>query len=237
MFRRLPLEEEERAVSTVDAVAIEVVRENASEYFKAYKSSAIPAHLKRVKTVGDKCFFLVRLGACGESAECVPVKVPEFPPCTTGQYSAANAIWPCNYHQICQESIEHLDTTPLVQRLVQMKAAQHSGGSSTCSGICIIADENELLCTATDEGQLFGHAVLRAVSTVSESQRGYLCTGYTAYLYAEPCFSCAMALVHGRIKRVLCYTKRGAARGPFSQHKFNYNKHLNHRFNVYFHEQ
>lgn len=103
-----------------------------------------------------------------------------------------------------------------------------------CSNICLIFDNNSMICTEYDSEKLLGHAILKAVRNVSSSQRGYLCTGYTAVLYREPCLSCAMALVHGRIKRILVF-KEGLE-APYSKHKINHNKDLNHRCQVYFYE-
>jgi len=101
-----------------------------------------------------------------------------------------------------------------------------------CSSVCLIFDKNRLLYKSYDSEYISGHAITDCISNVSKLKEGYLCTGFSAFLYQEPCFSCAMALVHGRIKNVFCFKKGGDY--PFSKHKFNYNEFLNHRFDVYF---
>ena len=54
----------------------------------------------------------------------------------------------------------------------------------------------------------------------------------------EQCLSCAMALVHGKIKRVFCLKKGNKnSLSQFSNLKFKLNKFLNHRYNVYFLEE
>eukprot|EP00866_Antonospora_locustae_P001276 jgi/Antlo1/1276/320 len=83
----------------------------------------------------------------------------------------------------------------------------------------------------TDTDNVAGHAVMKSVSAVSRQKRVYLCTGLDAFVYREPCTSCAMAFVHGRISRVFFVEK--SPRGPYSYLKLCYNKNINHRYPVY----
>lgn len=228
----------------VDATAILIEPAEASELFKKYKMHQIPSYLKRMKGGDPTCMFLVCMGCNREVTDSVFVKVPGFAPCTTSQYSDARAVWPCSYSRLHIESVAHLNTNYFIQLILSevatySVASSHQSGlpgpSELCSCICIIADDkNKLLCKTADSAPIFGHGILQAVSQISRSQMGYLCTGYTAYLYSEPCLSCAMALVHGRIKRVICYTRKESLDGAFSTLKFNYNQFLNHRYDVYF---
>ncbi|GAW82780.1 cytidine deaminase [Plasmodium gonderi] len=61
----------------------------------------------------------------------------------------------------------------------------------------------------------------------------YLCTNYFAFLSHEPCFMCAMAMIHSRIKCVI-FDKVNPANGAlFSREKLHCLKKLNHHFKVY----
>ncbi|KAF8064479.1 TAD3 [Scenedesmus sp. PABB004] len=61
----------------------------------------------------------------------------------------------------------------------------------------------------------------------------YLCTGYDAFLAAEPCTMCAMALVHSRVARVV-YCRRDAARGALGgASRLHAARSLNHHYRVY----
>lgn len=64
------------------------------------------------------------------------------------------------------------------------------------------------------------------------SPTSYICTGLDAYVTAEPCVMCAMALLHSRIGRVFYGTrhKEGAFGSKFKIHAM---KELNHRFPVF----
>ncbi|SCN58876.1 cytidine deaminase, putative [Plasmodium chabaudi chabaudi] len=68
-------------------------------------------------------------------------------------------------------------------------------------------------------------------SVISSDQ--YLCTNYYAYLTHEPCFMCAMAMVHSRVKCVI-FDKVNKKNGAlFSKGKLHCLKSLNHHFKVY----
>ncbi|KAI5169740.1 tRNA-specific adenosine deaminase 3 [Pancytospora epiphaga] len=248
MFKRLATEEEDRPVSLVKATAIKIPKTETSKYFANKKLPSIPAHIKRAKAVGNECFFLVCMGADYSNSAHFLVNVPEYPPCTQTQFLLASQAWPCNYSHRAEDPVNLQAASSVIRSVVSnpycfniastpiftldshhLKATNKSIG---CSGVCAIYDEDLCLYTALDSEHIFGHAILEAVSHISRSKRGYLCTGYTAYIHEEPCMSCAMALVHSRIRRVFCY--KTSSNSSFSVSKFNYNRNLNHRFPVYF---
>ncbi|SOV16184.1 cytidine deaminase, putative [Plasmodium gaboni] len=61
----------------------------------------------------------------------------------------------------------------------------------------------------------------------------YLCTNFYAFLSHEPCYMCAMALLHSRIKCVI-FDKQNINNGALmSQEKLHCIKSLNHHFKVF----
>ncbi|KAI5155003.1 tRNA-specific adenosine deaminase 3, partial [Enteropsectra breve] len=155
------------------------------------------------------------------------VEVPAFSPCTSKQYNDACAYWPCHYTYRIYETPDFALAHEMAIKLNDKPCTD----DICCSCVCLIADKGEVLSVKQDYEAILGHAVLDAVSEISKSKRGYLCTGYSAYLLNEPCVGCAMALVHGRIKNVFVLHMK--SNGPFSEMKLNSNRKLNHRYNVY----
>ncbi|WIA19140.1 hypothetical protein OEZ85_003788 [Tetradesmus obliquus] len=65
------------------------------------------------------------------------------------------------------------------------------------------------------------------------SAKPYLCTGYDAFLAAEPCTMCAMALLHSRLARVV-YCKQSHSHGALGgRYRLHEQKTLNHHYKVY----
>lgn len=249
MFVRLKTHEEDRDVLTSMATAVEVLPKDVSTAVKAKDNGHILEHLKRVKRMGNKILMLKHQGV-REIPNGVVVAIPEFKPVTLAQFEIARQIWPCHFYNQFEEVIDQSESWKrMTETLIFYKSIFGKGDRSEgskisgamdvpdhfCSGVCTIFDGSSMLHKAFDHEYVLGHSVSDCVSMVSRNGNGYLCTGYSAFLYQEPCISCAMALVHGRIKRVFCH-KRGLWSQPFSKMKFNYNKNLNHRFNVYFYE-
>lgn len=256
MLFRLQTKEEALPMSFIHAVAIEVLPNDISECFNSLNYQPIPPYLKRVKKSGDKFFILISVGS--ESHNIIggiTVNVPEFAPCTPIQFKAAREVWPCHYSNKVEDHIDQDNAEKYLEIVANMSLDNVSiektevdrdtqpqpdkmpiNMTCNCSRVCIICDGQEKLVECFDRNNITGHAILDAVSHVSRLERGYLCTGFDAYIYTEPCLSCAMALVHGRIKHVFCYFKKSID-GSFSVLQFNYNKHLNHRYNVYFHDE
>lgn len=235
MFRRLLTEEEDREMHSVEYTAVAVDRGDISKYVVGERAMAVPYYLKRVGKQDGQPLVLVN-PQTRVPGELVRVRVPAFAPCTAEQYRMARSIWPCHYYGRVEERVDVVTVDENMLRLIN--DPKYRGILETdemgCSGICMIFDGAELLACEYDTEPVLGHAILAAVSGVSRIKRGYLCTGFSAFLCTEPCLSCAMALVHGRIKSVFCVKKK--SQGPFSQMRFNYNKSLNHRYNVYFWE-
>ncbi|EUD65176.1 hypothetical protein C922_04462 [Plasmodium inui San Antonio 1] len=102
-------------------------------------------------------------------------------------------------------------------------------GGSTPNLKCEVVDEDEVVDSgAADEEDL---KRLSMRNPVEDDQ--YLCTNYYAYLSHEPCFMCAMAMVHSRIKCVIFDGLNPDNGALFSRAKLQFVKNLNHHFKVY----
>ncbi|CAD27072.2 hypothetical protein [Encephalitozoon cuniculi GB-M1] len=252
MFTRLKTAEEERRVGVLEAYAVRTSKHDIRKFLRAMEYRRLPRHLKRIKPQDSDLLVLVDLVQDGGSMDRVVglvrsmaeggfgnglpaedlassieiVSVPEHQPITDSQYAEGTALWPCiRTHRF----IEELDIE-YITRVVEMLKTRSA--ISICCGACIIAGGEGIVSVQEDTDDVLGHSVLRAVEEVSKAQVSYLCTGLDAFIPREPCLSCSMAFVHGRIKRVFCVKR--VSGGPFSGLKINYNKSLNHRYPVYF---
>lgn len=240
MFKRLLRDEEERKMEFTEGIAVEVNESDISQRIKE-RNEPIPKYLKRIKRDSTGKIYLLKSTIKNNyelKDNVILVKVPAFEPITKEQYADANSVWPSHFYNHVTETVDQKNLDRKLSILFDKSVEyfiknQLYGTPRFCSGVCMIFDGDTLISTESDEGFVLNHAVMTSIRSVSMSKRGYLCTGYTAFLFQEPCLSCAMAFVHGRIKNVFVIRKLDD--GSFSKHKLNYNKHLNHRFNVYFH--
>ncbi|KAM0681120.1 adenosine deaminase [Glugoides intestinalis] len=241
MLSKILPPEEEKEMEFIPAIAILVKKNETAQKIKQYSTLKIPRYLKRVNStlLGTENILLVTFDSFTSVSKHIPVLVPSFEPITKKQFIVANCVWPCNFYNHFEIKIDqklalfHVSTllNYLTKHAIEIKKGFEA---SFCSGICMIFDSETLLSVNVDTEPIIGHAVLSSISQVSASEKGYLCTGYIAVIYREPCMSCAMAFVHGRIKNVLFITK--VKNGSFSYHKLNYNHFLNHKYNTYVYE-
>jgi tRNA-specific adenosine deaminase 3 len=99
-------------------------------------------------------------------------------------------------------------------------------------GAAALEGEGEGAAALEGEGEDGGAARTDAPGALAE--RPYLCTGFDAYVVAEPCLMCAMALVHSRARRVV-FCAPDAARGALggSGRRLHAERSLNHHYVVY----
>ncbi|KAM0673712.1 adenosine deaminase [Gurleya vavrai] len=206
---------------------------------KLSKLTVLNSFLKRVKKGKNENLILVQEASIEISDELniflknkklETITLYNQKPYTQPQYKTANEKWPCFYFPQKEEKLNIKYIFNIFNTFFYDKIIINN---NCCSEMCIIFNETEIYCVQKDENHPFLHSVFKAVELVSQSKKGYLCTGLDAFLYSEPCIACAMALVHGRIKRVFYIYDRIYHDAPFSKLKLCYNKNLNHRYDVF----
>lgn len=238
-IERIETDEEVAKVEPVLSVALEVSIMDLKVLLGTLSRYKLPKHLKRIKKSELSGSVLVLIGHKHTICEgylktfdkyrAVDVWVPKSMPVTQKQNIECQKYWPCYYFykeifpDVCASYVENvfLDLASSFRRL----------GDVPCSGVCMISMDGAVVHSEADTDNVAGHAVMKSVSVVSRQKRGYLCTGLDAFVYREPCTSCAMALVHGRIGRVFFVEKSPG--GPYSHLRLCYNKSINHRYPVY----
>lgn len=170
----------------------------------------------------------------GDSQEIVDV--PSVPPLTAEQFERYNRLWPVVFHQSnlqkqAEQDIKHCTDNFQVHRPLFDEFD------------CIITDvSGTLVGKATSHAPKtpLDHCVMRAIEDVSTKARAseldasqYLCTGYHVILKKEPCFMCAMALVHSRVASVT-FVELDAQHGALSSATdCKWMQSCNHRYQVY----
>lgn len=241
-FKRLPTSQEIRKMSFVLAYAVEIEQKDIEWMVKNHPHAPLPRYLKRVKrTDRGKTLLLVEINKKTTSkTSIVPVQIPEFEPITQTQFEEACAVWPCYFYKPYEKEINEKEIEFQWDFFRNKKLINSGNGNlngNICAGICAIFDGKRFITSSYDIEPIIRHSVAECITRTSQNKMGhmgYLCTGLTAWLAREPCISCAMALVHGRIYRV--FVQQQVDGGIFSSKRLNYNEHLNHRFNVYFYQ-
>lgn len=236
---RLETDEEAAEVVPVPSVALEASILDLKELLGIVSRYKLPRHLKRIKKTELPGCVLVLVGHKHTLSEedlrafgryrAVDVCVPKSMPVTQKQNTECQRHWPCYYFSreiypdVCASYVKGMfsDLAGCFQKLSEVP----------CSGVCMVCVDGTVVHSEADTDNVMGHAVMKSVSAVSRQKRGYLCTGLDAFVYREPCTSCAMALVHGRISRVFFVEK--SPQGPYSHLRLCYNRSINHRYPVY----
>lgn len=219
----------------VKASAVRLGKGDVEDALSALKEYEIPRHLKRVKRL-DTDSFLVMISVESSLRErnagmfdwpgIITVDVPGRAPQTSEQNAECQRYWPCHFHATKESCIDISYVAQMFETVQHLLPPIHA-----CCGVCVIVKDGEVVGTEVDTDDVLGHCVLKSVSAVSKQGDGYLCTGLDAFVYREPCVSCAMAFVHGRIRRV--FFCKEIEKGPYTHHKLCYNKNINHRYTVY----
>lgn len=236
---RLEMAEEAADVELVPSVALEVDVLDVKELLSTVSRHKLPRHVKRIKKAGLPEKVLVLIGYKHMLRECdikifskyrmVDAKVPKSMPITQKQNMECQKHWPCYY--FCREVLPEVGASYVENVFAVLTSKFRTLCEASCSGICIISLDSVVIHSEVDTDNVVGHAVMKSISAVCRKRRGYLCTGFDAFVYREPCTSCAMAFVHGRISRVFFVEKRPY--GPYSHLRLCYNKSINHRYPVY----
>lgn len=239
LVERLETPEEAACVELVPSVALEAGVLDVGELLCAASRYRLPRHVKRVKKSEQPGMVLVLVGFKHALRDCdmeiffkykaVDVMVPKDMPVTQRQSAECQKHWPCYY--FCRKVFPEVSASHVEGAFADLLGRFRALRDIFCSGTCMISLDGAVLHSEVDTDNVVGHAVMKSVSAVSRRGIGYLCTGFDAFVYREPCTSCAMALVHGRISRVFFVEER--PHGPYSHLRLCYNKSINHRYPVY----
>ncbi len=161
-------------------------------------------------------------------------EVPSVQPFTREQYERFNRIWPVTFHQSMLQKQAASENQQALEVARRFSPLEHE---------CIIIDPRTMEAVGDSSAEPTGpldHPVMRAISQISyrslhseipETQ--YLCTGYFVVIKSEPCFMCAMALVHSRVEAVIFWDANDR-RGAFtSTTTCEWLKSCNHRYRIY----
>ncbi|KAF7683150.1 putative inactive tRNA-specific adenosine deaminase-like protein 3 [Astathelohania contejeani] len=253
MFKRLLRREEERDVELIEGAVIRTPKIVSSILVeKISKLYALPSHLKRIKhdpTDRNFLFILISVNSVNnknienllknETLNSISISnvsylpIPKYPPVTNTQFSIAKEIWPCKFYPI-KDRFGYSYSNEYFKNIIEI-LKKNISNNACCSETCLIIDPscNSILSIENDEKNILKHAIFKSVTEISKRQIGYLCSGFDAFLYNEPCIACAMALIHSRIRNVFLIKPGSGFNRPYSDLKLSYNEHLNHRYDVF----
>lgn len=210
----------------------------------------IPSYLKRVKkTKSNHSLVLVSIEELEGFDKVNFASSNEFS--SREEFFHFNSFWPLKWYPQKQKSIneEYVKTFMHKLKKIQLNTnkqddsrisqnhiyANYERKKIQCTESCMIVDQktNNILYKSTDRNDIL-HGVLECISYVSSHRQPhsehYLCTDLDAFIINDPCRSCCMALVHGRIKRVFfLFSQNGTFENDFL-HEFS---HFNHRYEVF----
>lgn len=210
------------------------------ETIRDTKQFQIPKYLKRVKKMNEKyCYVLFMMGEYDAFHTVLVPSGNSFK--NKNQYEHYNRIWPvCWYpheelpidQNYVSHFIQHFKNISYQSIMSNQSIMSHQG----CSNECFVIDpiRFQLLVGIFELNSHILHPIIDCITAVSKHtakhHTNYICTGLDMFLTHEPCESCAMALIHGRVKRVF-YLISGS--DTFEKKFFHENKSFNHRFLVY----
>lgn len=238
MFVRLNSYEEDRNFELTPANALVIQEKDIEAYILSHRFVDIPEHIKRVKKDSNRFLIFKSLGNCTDNTG-VNIMIPKHKPVTKEQYEKSKSFWPCYFFNIYDDVLDQNQLYINYKSCISYynEIVKNSNyNNSDCTDVCLIFDNNTILARSYDTNGILGHSAINAIREVSRKKSSYLCTGYSVFVMGEPCMSCTMAMIHGRVKKVFCLVKSDSSTSSFTGLKFNYNYNLNHRFNVYFWE-
>lgn len=225
--KKLPILLSEASVITIQSkeISLFLLSLQGNEFFE------IPGHLKRARKI-DKDFSNILL-KMGKHPGFETVMVPssnDFE--NKEEFTHYNRIWPVSWYPHKEVS---LDLDYIYKFSSQILEKYSKNEDFDCASRCFIVDpENKKIMSENSSIDRIFHPILELISITSKKNASigvnYLCTGMDVFLSREPCQSCAMALIHGRIRRVFYYK---SMTGVFEKKFFHEIKSFNHRFQVF----
>eukprot|EP01126_Amoeba_proteus_P060865 TRINITY_DN8101_c0_g1_i2.p1 TRINITY_DN8101_c0_g1~~TRINITY_DN8101_c0_g1_i2.p1 ORF type:complete len:195 (-),score=28.04 TRINITY_DN8101_c0_g1_i2:59-643(-) len=174
-------------------------------------------------------------------------EVPEFLPLTLQQEKEWSQYWPIVIKRQPPttpntDTLSELEVVKIFElmQIAKELAVEAKKNGNKCNG-CVIVDKGWSIvgeggdnCTRC----LLDHSVMECLNKISAKgiqfhEEHYLCTGFYAFCWKEPCVMCAMALLHSRIGKVFFHLPNQKRGGLVSRFKIHCQSSLNHHFHVY----
>jgi len=184
--------------------------------------------------------------------------IPAILPKTQRQWEACNKCWPCIWRNNellassmgTNKSLSVGEKEKMYKYMLETEKLRQGVSETSSINAAIIVDPRtgEVVGSGVDHGVYnrkkfnktqcpLDHAVLNAIRSVSirNPNSYYLCTGLHCYSLWEPCYMCAMSLVHARVGKLTFAYSNG--HGNAFTRKDNFRLHglsvLNHHFSIY----
>lgn len=161
------------------------------------------------------------------------VQVPACSPRIKADFERFNKYWPVSFHQSMTEKLN----AQLLEEASNI-FLPHSNSDAEC--LVIGPDGQVIVSASSDDSHPLKHAVMCAIDSVAKLKvfnslppQQYLCNSFYFMLKKEPCFMCAMAMVHSRVKAV-AFSQLNLDRGAFKcATDSSWLASTNHNYNVY----
>jgi tRNA(Arg) A34 adenosine deaminase TadA len=165
------------------------------------------------------------------------ISVPRSGPKSKDQFAAYNRIWPVVFHQSMDKKLAEAAHREAETAIADVWK-RFIDSDEECWVITF--NGNKITTSTTNPSHPLKHSTIVAIDLVARLKADaklpasqYLSQGYYYLLRREPCFMCAMAMVHSRVKAVI-FLEYNTARGALaSKTDCTWLAATNHKYSVY----